>query len=230
VTELTLEQIDRDGALAEALDCLYGHSRGEFLRRASFGGAAFVAAALALPEAAEARTQNDRNILNYDLRFEYLQATFYTEALRLGTIKRMSRERERWARVLGAHEIAHVQILKQFLGRAASRKPFFNFHGVTEDPQAFIRTAVAMEDLTVALLAGQVRRIDDRPTRAAVFSLLTVEARHAAWARNIYGFRPVLTALDEPKPISAVERIIQSTRFVARRPRTGARRRPKFTG
>ena len=47
-----------------------------------------------------------------------------------------------------------------------------------------------MEDLTVALLGGVTPRIQDRGLTAALFGLLTVEARHAAWARNIVGATP----------------------------------------
>ena len=70
------------------------------------------------------------------------------------------------------------------------RKPFFDFRGATETDDGFTRTAVAMEDLTVALLGGVTPRIQDRGLTAALFGLLTVEARHAAWARNIVGATP----------------------------------------
>jgi hypothetical protein len=229
VSELTLGQLDRDGALCEALAEAYGESRAQFLRKAAFGGAALLAA-LSSPPSAAAAGATDTALLNFDLRFEYLQASFYTEAERIGTVRRLSRESERWARVLGAHERAHVRILKKVLGRAAARKPFFDFHGVTESGKAFVRTAVAMEDLTVALLAGQVPRFRDRSLVAAVFSLLTVEARHAAWARNIYGFLPAATAFDRPRPVEEVARVVASTRFVVARPRTSARAAPRFTG
>ena len=66
----------------------------------------------------------------------------------------MAAPKQRWAHVLGAHERAHVRIFKKILGDKAEKRPFFNFHGVTESDDAFTRTAVAMEDLTVALLAG----------------------------------------------------------------------------
>ena len=170
-------------------------------------------------------------ILNFDLVFEYLQATFYTEAEEVGTIKAMNAEREVWARTLGAHERAHVKILKKVLGSKAARKPSFNFGGLTEDPDSFVKTAVAMEDLTVALLAGQAPRFDSRDLTAAVFSLLTVEARHAAWARRIRGFVPVAAAFDRPKSLSEVGRAVAATKFVQRRPRMTSRKHPpRFTG
>jgi hypothetical protein len=228
----TLEEVDADGALVEALGGAVGHTRAEVLRRAAVGSAALLGALAAPLEAAAAGPgkKRDTAILNYGLAFEYMQAGFYTEADRLGTIRRMTAEQSRWAHTLGAHERAHVRILKQVLGRSAVRRPFFNYRGVTEDPDHFTRTAVAMEDLTVALLTGQAPRISDRGLRAALFSLLTVEARHAAWARHIVGVRPVGSALDRPKTLAAVDRVVDSTRFRVSRPQTAGTGAPRFTG
>jgi rubrerythrin len=229
---VTLKQLDRDGALVEVLDGMVGGTRADFLRRAALGSAALLGA-LAAPgggAAAAAGAKRDTAILNYALAFEYLQAGFYTEAESLGTIRRMHAERELWGRTLGAHERAHVVILKSVLGRRAARRPFFDYRGVTESIENFTRTAVAMEDLTVALLGGQAPRVSDRRLRAAFFSLLTVEARHAAWARHIIGLVPVADALDEPRSLAAVDRVVRSTRFVVSRPRTTGRARPRFTG
>jgi hypothetical protein len=225
----TLAHIDADGAIEEALDTAVGSTRSQFLRSAALGSAALIAG---LSEAAGAAPspKQDIAILNYALAFEYLQAGFYTEAERLGTIRAMEAERERWARTLGAHERAHVKILKGVLRRRAAPKPFFDYRGVTEDPGAFTRTAVAMEDLTVALLGGQAPRVGDRALRSAFFSLLTVEARHAAWARRIVGVEPVASAFDPPKTLAEVNRVIRSTRFIVSRPKGEGRRAPRFTG
>jgi hypothetical protein len=228
----TLAEVDRDGALLEALDAVVGRTRAEFLRRAAVGSAAMLGAltAPATADGAGPGKKRDTAILNYGLAFEYLQAGFYTEADQLGTVAEMSQEQALWARTLGAHERAHVRILKKVLGPSAARKPFFNYRGVTEDPDHFTRTAVAMEDLTVALLTGQAPRISDRGLRAAIFSLLTVEARHAAWARHIAGVRPVGPALDQPKTLQAVDRVVRSTNFLVSRPHTSGRASPHFTG
>jgi rubrerythrin len=227
---LTLGELDRDGAILEAINCLYGSTRADLLRGAVVGGGALLAA-LAAPPAADARKLSDVGILNFDLTFEHLQATFYTEAERIGTIRRMNPETSFWAQTLGAHERAHVKILQNVLGNKAVKKPTFNFRGATDTEDEFVRTAVAMEDLTVTLLAGQAPRLESRELVAAVFSLLTVEARHAAWARHIVGVQPVGKAFDEAKSIAEVGRLVARTRFIASRPRTTARKRgPEFTG
>jgi hypothetical protein len=228
-TDLTLGELDRDGALTEAIAQQHGESRADFLRKAAIGSGVLLGA-LAAPPSAAAEV-DEVAILNYALGFEFLQATFYTETERVGTIAQMAKRKAVWARTLGAHERAHVAILKKVLGPKAVRKPSFDFGGITESEEGFTKTAVAMEDLTVALLTGQTPRVRTPALVAAFFSLLTVEARHAAWARRIAGFRPVGKALDDPKTLTQVDRVVRSTGFVSTlRPRTQARRSPRFTG
>jgi Ferritin-like domain len=232
VTEMTLEELDTDGAIQESIAGLYGDSRADFVRKAVVGGTTLVAALAAPPVLkAERSKRNDIRIFQYALNFEYLQATFYTETERVGTVARMAQPKAVWARTLGAHERAHVKIIKHVLGKAATKKPFFNFRGNTEDETKFTRTAVAMEDLTTALLTGVTPALHSRGLVAAAFSLLTVEARHAAWARHISGIVPVAGPFDRAKPVSEVDRIVASTRFISTLvPKRSARTRPKFIG
>jgi hypothetical protein len=223
----TLESIDRDGALTEAIGALCGSTRAQFLRRTALGGAAMLAA-LAAP--AEAADRGDVAILNFGLRFERLQATFYTQADEMGTIASMSAAKRKWAETLGAHERAHVKIIKSVLGPKAEGRPTFDFGEANETGAAFTKTAVAMEDLTVALLTGVTPAVRDRGLVAALFGLLTVEARHAAWARHLAGTNPAPDAFDEPMTLNQVQGVIARTRFVAQAPRTSGTRRPRFTG
>jgi hypothetical protein len=184
---------------------------------------------LAAPPTAAARL-TDVAILNFGLRFERLQATFYTQAEELGTIASMARAKQAWAKTLGAHERAHVKILKQVLGPKAGARPAFDFGDANATDAGFTRTAVAMEDLTVALLTGIVPEVQDRGLTAALLGLLTVEARHAAWARHIVGANPAPAAFDEPKTLSQVRGVLARTRFIRQRPKMTASRRPRYTG
>ena len=226
---LTLEQLDRDEALLESIAILQGETRAGFLRKAALGSAGILAALAAPARAAD--SVSDVDILDFGLRFERLQATFYTQADELGTIHKMPAAKQRWAEVLGAHERAHVRILKKILGDKAGKRPFFDFHGVTETEDGFTRTAVAMEDLTVALLAGVTPRVHDRSLTAALFGLLTTEARHAAWARHIVGTTPVGRSVDRARTLDSVRGTVSRTHFIAAAPRmTRKRSRPHFTG
>jgi hypothetical protein len=228
MTELTLESVDRDEALLEAVSELYGSTRAGFLRGAAMGGAAMLSTLAAPPTAAAG--VSDVAILNFGLRFERLQATFYTQAQELGTIASMARAKQTWAETLGAHERAHVRIIKQVLGRKAGPPPAFDFGEANATDAAFTRTAVAMEDLTVALLTGIVPQVHDRALTAALLGLLTVEARHAAWARHIVGTVPAPAAFDTPKTLHQVSGVLARTRFIAEQPKMTAKRKPKYTG
>ncbi|HEX2235796.1 MAG TPA: ferritin-like domain-containing protein [Actinomycetota bacterium] len=229
MSELLLEDLDRDGAFREAMEKAFPMTRADFLRKAAIGGGALLAA-VAAPGPTALSKQDDTSILNFDLTFEYMQAGFYTEAEMVGTVDAMGPDRARAAKVFGAHERAHVKILQGALGDAAVKKPFFDYQGVTESIEEFTRTMVAMEDLTTALLAGQTARIRSRGLVAAVFSLLTVEARHAAWVRHVAGVPVVGPAFDRPRSLRQVDEVVQATGFLGRRGTLRARGAPAFTG
>ena len=228
MSEVTLADVDRDEALTEALAALHGSTRAGFLRGAALGGAAMLGTLMRPPAASAAIS--DVSILNFGLRFERLQATFYTQAEELGTIGTMSDAKRRWAETLGAHERAHVRIIKQVLGPKAGPRPAFDVGKANETDAAFTKTAVAMEDLTVALLTGVTPQVQDRRLTAALMGLLTVEARHAAWARNIVQVSPAPQAFDEPRTLHSVQGALDRTRFIVNRTRTTAHGRPGFTG
>jgi len=223
---LILDDLDPDGESRATLVETLGVDRAHLILGALAGAAAWTAARV--PRAAAAGlTENDTRILRFDLQLEYLQATMYSQALRLGHLRPAVRDA---ARVVGAHEWAHARALKNILGARAVSRGYFNYHGVTEDERAFLRTAVAFEDLTAALLKYQAVRLDSRRVLAAAISLHSVEARHAAWLRRVAGVLPTLTAFDRPASQAKMRRLIISTHFVAKDPTTGARRAPGFTG
>ena len=227
MSDLTLETVDRSGAVAETFDQLTGGTRAEFLGKAVIGGGA-LAAALETPALAQPRnTAKDIAILRFDLGLEYLQAAMYSEAERLGEVSPKTLE---WSRVVGANERGHVRAIKGLLGPNAIKSPSFNFRGVTEDDKVFTETAVAFEDLTAALLKTQAVQVDSREILAALATLHSVEARHAAWIRHIAGVVPAADAFDEPTSKARVVRLVDSTNFVTSTPRTKARRRPRYTG
>ena len=228
--ELTLEQLDCDGALREAVGRAGTTTRADLLRGAAVGSAAFVAA-LTVPDGGEAAAipaPSDVDILNYALTLEYLQADFYTESDREGALRGRA---ARASKVVGAVERAHVAALRSVLGRAAVAKPSFNFKGVTERQTPFLRTAVAFEDLAVAAYKGQAGKIKSKPLLVAAISIHSVEARHAAWMRYLFGITPAAKAFDDGLSRPAVERIVTSTRFITTRPKTSrAGRSPRLTG
>jgi rubrerythrin len=226
MTELRLDTLDRDGALEEAVERVWGGSRADLFRRTAMGGAALFSA-LALPGRGHAAT-TDVDILNYALTLEYLQSSFYTETERIGALRTAPARQA--ARVLGSVERAHVRALRDVLGKAAVKRPFFNFQGTTEDQQKFLKTAVAFEDLAVAAYKGQAPLIDSKQVLAAAVAIHSVEARHAAWMRHLFGIVPAAHAFDEPFSRPKILRIVASTRFIASTPKMTGGAEPRFTG
>ena len=224
---LSLEAVDCDGAIAEAVDALTGNTRADFFRKAVIGGSAFAAALEAPAPAKQGLPKEDTKILQFDLTLEYLQAAMYTEAQRLRELPPRTLD---WAKVVGANERGHVRAIRGLLGKDAVKSPRFNFRGVTEDNRAFTETAVAFEDLTAALLKTQALQVESRGVLAALVSLHSVEARHAAWIRHIAGVVPARDAFDKRTSKAKVVKLVDSTRFVVSAPKTSGRRRPKYTG
>jgi rubrerythrin len=223
----TLAELDVDGAIDEVLSRTRGVSRARFLSTLGLGSIALLTE-LARPISAHAATLTDREILNFALVLEYLQASFYTEAERRKPLKR-----GRLATIpshLGAVERAHVIAFKRALGRDAVKRPSFDFGGTTEQATPFLKTAVALEDLAVAAYKGQAGNIRSPEYLAAAISIHSVEARHAAWMRYLLGRRPAATAFDKPVSAAAAKRLVASTRFIVSKPNTSGQTAPKFTG
>ena len=222
-----LHAIDVDGAIAEA-----SHQRQLALsRRGLLAAAAAGAGALVLgrseARAASGLSANDVGILNYALVLEYLQASFYTEAERSGAL---SGKTAQAATVVGATERAHVKAFQKLLGTEAVKRPLFNFQGVTEAQQAFLKTAVAFEDLAVTAYKGQAPKLRSSAVLAAAVGIHSVEARHAAWMRELFGVTPAVNAFDKPATKQNINRIVASTHFIVAHPKMKARSKPQYTG
>lgn len=222
-----LHAVDVDGAIAEA-----SHQRQLGLsRRGLLAAAAAGAGALVLgrseARAASGLSANDVGILNYALVLEYLQASFYTEAERSGAL---SGKTAQAATVVGATERAHVKAFQKLLGSKAVKRPLFDFQGVTEAQQAFLKTAVAFEDLAVAAYKGQAPKLRSSAVLAAAVGIHSVEARHAAWMRELFGVTPAVNAFDKPATKQNINRIVASTHFIVAHPKMKARSKPQYTG
>ncbi len=212
---LDLETVDTDGAIRESLDEAMTRSSA-FSRAATFGGALFGGATLLGLLSPKAFAQGglakgDVAILNYALTLEYLEAEFYTRAERDAGL---SGELLTFAQVVGVHERNHVAALKSTLGRKAVKKPKFNFRGTTEDAAKFAATAEVLEDVGVAAYKGQAAAIKSNAVLNAALAIHAVEARHAAWIRDINGAPPAPAAFDKPMTMKQVLRAVAKTKFI----------------
>ncbi|MGH2997765.1 MAG: ferritin-like domain-containing protein [Gaiellaceae bacterium] len=228
---LTLEEVDRDGAIQETMDRVSGDTRAAFLTKAAVatgglvGGGALLGV-LAGP--ASAATANDVAIANFALTLEYLEASFYAEAVSNGAL---SGKTATFAKVVAQHEAQHVAALKKMLGSAAIAKPSFNFKGTTEDQAKFEKTAMVLEDEGVAAYKGQAPRIDETAVLNAALAIHTVEAHHASWIRHILGVSPAPAAFDQPKTMQRVLADVKATGFIVAKPTMKMHgHSPGFTG
>ena len=214
---ITVELVDREASVLEALDESHADTRATFLKKALVAGGTFLAGGVlfsGFPKLAEANHRSsaarDVQILNFALLLEFLEAEFYTRAERAGAL---SGEALRFARIVGAHERAHVAFLRKVLGRKARSKPCFDFKGTTRDQAMFLATARVLEDTGVAAYNGQVANVRTA-TVAPAASIVSVEARHAAWVRDILKMNPAPRALDQAKTKARIEADVNETGFI----------------
>jgi hypothetical protein len=226
---IKLETLDTDGALREAAEDA-GLDRSAFLKRGAGLGAGFVAggvlfSGLASPAQAAISSRkrskgNDLKIGNYALTLEYLEAEFYAQAIKNGAFA--NEQYRTFAGITGDHEAQHVKALKGLLGKAAVKKPTFDFGDTVTDPQKFGATAQVLEDTGVAAYAGQGPNILQKPIVQAALSIHSVEARHAGWIRylNTGGLGepsrlPAPKAFDTPLSEKAVLSAVTKTGFIS---------------
>jgi ferritin-like protein len=214
-----IDVFDNDEAVAEAIAGLdEEQTRGRLLKGAGAMAGLGLAAAL-LPRSAKARSggskANDVKILNYALTLEYLEAAFYAEAVRVGGYTGAV---GRFAVTVASHEATHVATLKGVLGAKAVKSPSFDFKGTTRKWDTFLRTAKVLEDTGVAAYQGQAPLIHQNAVLGPAGAILAVEARHAAWVRDLLyagkSVKPAPEAFSTPMSMSEVLSAVKKTGFI----------------
>jgi hypothetical protein len=104
--------------------------------------------------------------------------------------------------------------LKGALGKAAVKKPKFDFKGTTTDEAKFKATAQVLEDTGVAAYLGQVGNIKSKKILGAAGSILPIEARHAGWIRNINGVPGAPKAFEGAKSKAQILAAVKGTGFI----------------
>jgi rubrerythrin len=151
----------------------------------------FLRAADALASPSKAQ---DARILQLVLQLEYTQVAFYEQSLREAGLQG---ELRRFAQNALGHERQHLAAIRKALGSKAGTKPSFDFGRNTKSEEAFRQTAIKLEDLAVASYNGQATNLT-APTLAAAATIVSVEARHAAWVRAIAGEVAAPDPVDQP--------------------------------
>jgi hypothetical protein len=178
--------------------------RGGLVLGALAAGAAWLGGR-ARPAASAALPAQDERILNFALGLEELQAAFYAQALENGAL---AGEPLEFAEVVGAHESRHVEYLREYLGAAARPEPDLDLSGVAEGEESFLRTAHALEEAGVGAYIAQGANLTVRAVAAAA-PIVAVEARHAAWIRDLLGLNPAPEAADPARNVDQVRASLQ---------------------
>lgn len=192
-------------------------TRAQFLRGTLFTGGVVLIGGVPLlsraPRVAHARQSpaTDDKILNFALLLEYLEEAFYSDALSKDAL---SGELLRFAREVSRHEAAHVELLRSALGNKARPRPNFDFGDVTSDPQRFSSAAVLLEETGTAAYIGQGANLSASVTVTAG-RIVSVEARHTAWIRDIVDRQPAPHAAGPSMTEEEVTAAIRRTGFLS---------------
>ena len=218
-----------------------GGTRRTFLRQAAvgggvvLGGGAFAASA----SAGHLDSVPDVDILNFALTLEYLEASFYVQALGgagttgvpgssgafgRGDITGSSifagfggRIRSTGYEYLSAirdHEITHVNFLVGALGASAVPACKFDFSSALGSVEAFVATAQVLENTGVMAYDGAIRYVDGGDNLQHGAQIATVEARHAAYLNLINQTSPFPFAFDTGLLPSLIIKAVQDTKFI----------------
>ena len=174
---------------------------------ATLGGLVFVGSP---PLAGSAPTAQDVRILNFALLLDEVERGFYAAALKQGAIRGELRQ---FAEAVLEHEREHVTFLRKALGAKARKPPKLDFGNAVTSDKRFINTSIVLEDNSVAAYNGQAGNLSAAVLGAAA-TIVSVEARHAAWVRAIAGKLPAADAVDAPRTAAEALAVINKLGFL----------------
>jgi len=155
--------------------------------------------------ASAASKATDRRILTFALTLERLQVAF-SQAMPAKPYA--TGEIRQYAETVHGHEVAHARRLAEALG-AAVAPVTFTFGQTLASRDAFTKAAIAIEDMGAAAYDGQIPNLTTGALRIAS-EIVSVEARHAAWIRDIGGEQPAPVPADPAATPQQVQAKLQS--------------------
>jgi rubrerythrin len=190
-----------------------GVTRGAFILKGAMAAGAMYGAGAVSPFVGRALAQSgggDVDVVNFALTLEYLEAAFYTEAVK--NTKGLSGDVAKLARELRDNEMLHVDALTatvKKLGGTPAKQPAVDFGGAFASVASFLKTANVFEDTGVSAYNGAAPSIQSTDVLAAAGSIVQVEARHAALIRLQRSKAPAPQAFDKPSTKAAVLKAVQ---------------------
>jgi Ferritin-like domain len=154
--------------------------------------------------------KRDAEILRFALVVEDLQAAFYADALDRGKLRGELLE---YAQIVGQHEREHAAHIRTALGSNAPVAPRFHFGDTNATRERFTRAAIELEDLGLEAYNGAAPSLTSA-TLADAARIVSVEARHAAWIRDIAGELPAPRPTDRAVSAARAKAAIARTGFV----------------
>jgi len=178
-----------------------GMTREAFLARSAIAAGTVYGVATVGPFVREAIAQEggvDLEILNFALTLEYLEAAFYTQAVK--QVSGLSGQAREIATTLRDNETEHVDALTQTiksLDGTPVKAPGVDFGEAFASQGSFLETAQTFEDLGVGAYNGAGPMIKSKKVLAAAGSIAQVEGRHAGVIRLLRGEQISPSAFDK---------------------------------
>ena len=189
-----------------------GLTRGSFILRGALATAAAYGAGAVTPFVRAAFAQSDASdaqLLDFVLRLETLELTFYDQAL--AQVPALSSRVRSLVREIRDHEQEHQRILTDTLGQLGirtSQTPKFNFGDAFSSQTRFLAVSQSFEDTSVAAYNGAAPMVFDTHLLQIVGQIVQVEARHAAVVADLRG-QPITPGAFERglKPDEVAQRV-----------------------
>jgi hypothetical protein len=132
----------------------------------------------------------DIAVLNYAYLLEQLEAAFYSAAVANQVFMNQLTSRDRrFFSDIREHEVAHRDFFKAALGNNAIPEVTFDFSSIYfGNRNLVLRTAKTFEDLGVAAYNGAGHLLKNKEYLLLAGKIVSVEARHAAYIREVLGY------------------------------------------
>ena len=185
-----------------------GISRQSFIMRGAVTAGAVYGVSAVGPFVRAAIAQDggdDVDILNFALTLEYLEAAFYTQALK--QVQGLSGTAKSLATEIRENENEHVDALAKTindLGGMPVKAPGVDFGAAFASEKAFLKLAQTFEDTGVSAYNGAAPMIQSPDVLGAAGSIVQVEARHAAAIRLLNGEPITDGGFDKPLEMQEV--------------------------
>ena len=171
-----------------------GINRQSFIMRGAVAAGAVYGLGAVGPFVRQAIAQEnggDVDILNFALTLEYLEAAFYTQALKqVGDLKGDVRSLATEIRDNENEHVGALEMTIRDLGGRPVKAPGVDFGNAFASQKAFLKLAQTFEDTGVSAYNGAAPAIRSTDVLAAAGSIVQIEARHAAAIRLLRG-RPI---------------------------------------